>query len=65
MRKRSGIAALLPFVFAGLFPPVEREAKVDFETEKERIIYAEEADRRNREKFPSRKKRLRSKEAKP
>jgi len=62
MGKRSGIAAYLPFVFAGLFPPVVRVANVDFETEKERIISAEEADRRNREKFPSRKKRLRTKE---
>jgi len=42
----------------------KRDVLEDFKSDAERIISAEEADRRSREKFPSRKKRLRAKEAK-
>ncbi len=58
MKRSSGVAAFLPLMLGGLFSaPVARE--VDFDSDVERIISADEANRRNREKFPSRKKRLR------
>lgn len=58
---KRGIRHFIPLIFSGLFGTHHRAVKIDFDTDRDAILNAEIADRRNREKFPNRRNRMKAK----